>query len=68
MITVKRGLNLPITGTPEQQITDAKQPETVAVLGPDYVGMKPTMMVRVADNVKVQVARSAVAGLQQEPP
>jgi len=52
MIKIKRGLDLPITGTPEQKITETKNTQTVAVLGPDYVGMKPTMEVRVADNVK----------------
>ena len=53
MIKIKRGLDLPISGTPEQALIDkASSPKHVAVLGPDYVGMKPTMMVRVADTVK----------------
>ncbi len=53
MIKIKRGLDLPILGTPEQALIDkASPPKHVAVLGPDYVGMKPTMMVRVADTVK----------------
>ena len=52
MITIKRGLDLPISGAPEQAVSDLKEAEQVAVLGPDYVGMKPTMQVRVADQVK----------------
>lgn len=53
MISIKRGLNLPISGSPDQTAAiEAKPVQQVAVLGPDYVGMKPTMQVRVADHVK----------------
>jgi len=52
-IKIKRGLNLPITGAPKQQIGDGRAVSTVAVLGPDYVGMKPTMAVGVGDQVKL---------------
>lgn len=53
MIRIKRGLNLPITGEPNQVITGSHQPRDVAVLGRDYVGMKPTMAVSVGDKVKL---------------
>ncbi len=53
MIKLKKGLDLPITGAPEQVIRDQKDTSTIAVLGIDYVGMKPTMMVRVSDEVKL---------------
>ncbi len=53
MIRIKRGLNLPISGEPAQSVGDGKQPESVALLGEDYVGMKPTMAVKVGDNVKL---------------
>ncbi|MFN3164443.1 MAG: Na(+)-translocating NADH-quinone reductase subunit A [Pseudohongiellaceae bacterium] len=53
MIRIKRGLNLPISGSPEQFITGSHQPREVAVLGRDYVGMKPTMNVAVGDQVKL---------------
>lgn len=53
MIKIKRGLDLPITGAPQQSITDGKPVRTVAVLGPDYAGMKPTMVVREGDTVKL---------------
>ncbi len=52
MIKIKRGLDLPISGTPAQSIEDASSVKTVAVLGPDYVGMKPTMLVKEGDQVK----------------
>lgn len=49
---IKRGLRLPILGAPKQQIEPAKSPRRVALLGPDYVGMRPTMQVRVGDTVR----------------
>ncbi|MCP4454960.1 MAG: Na(+)-translocating NADH-quinone reductase subunit A [Planctomycetes bacterium] len=52
MIRIKRGLDLPIAGPPDQAVCTEKPCTRVAVLGPDYVGMKPTMAVRVADQVK----------------
>lgn len=53
MIEVKKGLDLPIAGTPEARIEDARPVSHVAVLGTDYVGMKPTMEVREGDRVKL---------------
>jgi len=53
MIKIKRGLDLPIAGAPKQSITDGNKVRSVAVLGPDYVGMKPTMMVQKGDKVKL---------------
>ena len=53
MIKIKRGLDLPIAGAPKQSIEDAAKARTVAVIGTDYVGMKPTMAVKVGDQVKL---------------
>ena len=53
MIEVKKGLDLPIAGAPEQRIEDARPVRHVAVLGTDYVGMKPTMEVNEGDKVKL---------------
>ena len=53
MIKISKGLDLPITGAPEQAISDGQEVKTVAVLGPDYVGMKPSMSVKVGDQVKL---------------
>lgn len=52
MTTINRGLNLPITGAPEQRIEAGPKVRSVAVIGFDYVGMKPTMSVKVGDRVK----------------
>ncbi|MDX1633369.1 MAG: Na(+)-translocating NADH-quinone reductase subunit A [Marinobacter sp.] len=52
MIKIKKGLNLPISGAPEQTITDGKPVKHVALIGFDYNGMKPTMAVKEGDRVK----------------
>ena len=52
MIKIKRGLDLPIAGEPEQKIYDGATARTVAIVGSDYVGMKPTMEVREGDRVR----------------
>ncbi|MGB2287353.1 MAG: NADH:ubiquinone reductase (Na(+)-transporting) subunit A, partial [Porticoccaceae bacterium] len=51
MIKVRRGLDLPIAGAPEQIIHDGPKISQVAVVGSDYPGMKPTMAVREGDRV-----------------
>jgi Na+-transporting NADH:ubiquinone oxidoreductase subunit A len=53
MIKIKHGLDLPIAGAPRQRIENALAVDSVAVLGSDYVGMKPTMAVQVGDRVKL---------------
>ena len=53
MIKINKGLDLPITGAPEQSITDGAEVRSVAVVGCDYVGMKPTMAVKAGDRVKL---------------
>lgn len=52
MITIKKGLDLPITGAPRQEISDGRTVNSVALIGYDYHGMKPTMLVREGDTVK----------------
>lgn len=49
---LKKGLDLPITGEPEQVIHDAKDPANVAVVASDFVGLKPKMLVAVGDRVR----------------
>lgn len=53
MISIKKGLDIPISGAPEQQISAAPEVTRVAVVGPDYVGMKPTMAVAEGDTVEL---------------
>ncbi len=50
---IKKGLDLPITGSPKQEITKTIKTKKVALLGDDYVGMKPTMLVSIGDKVKL---------------
>ncbi|MGK9064457.1 Na(+)-translocating NADH-quinone reductase subunit A [Stutzerimonas chloritidismutans] len=53
MINIKRGLDLPIAGAPAQRIEAGRPVRSVAVIGFDYPGMKPTMDVQVGDRVKL---------------
>ncbi len=52
MINIKKGLDLPIEGAPSQVIHDGSAVKRVAVLGEEFIGMRPTMHVRVDDQVK----------------
>ena len=52
MITIKKGLNLPISGAPRQEISEGRSVSSVALVAYDYHGMKPTMLVREGDSVK----------------
>lgn len=49
---IKQGLNLPITGEPEQTVDTAPAPRRVALVAADYIGMKPTMHVKPGDDVR----------------
>ncbi len=53
MIKIRKGLDLPITGSPNQSIEDGPKVRSVAIVGFDYHGMKPTMAVQVGDKVKL---------------
>lgn len=53
LIKIKQGLDVPIAGAPEQSISGGVPPKKVALVGYDYVGMKPTMAVKVGDHVKL---------------
>lgn len=53
MIRIKRGLDVPISGAPEQRVEAAKAVRAVALIGSDYHGMKPTMAVQVGERVRV---------------
>ena len=48
---IRRGLKLPISGEPDQRISQGRSAKTVALLGRDYVGMRPTMLVKAGDKV-----------------
>ncbi len=50
---IKKGLDLPITGAPEQQIEDGPAVTSCALIGADYLGLKPRMQVAVGDRVQL---------------
>lgn len=52
MIKITKGLNLPIAGMPSQQITPQVAVKRVALLGEEYVGMRPSLAVREGDRVQ----------------
>ncbi|HBH28616.1 MAG: Na(+)-translocating NADH-quinone reductase subunit A [Desulfofustis sp. PB-SRB1] len=49
-ITISKGLDLPLGGVAERTIDD-KAVKNVGIIGDDYPGMKPTMLVNVGDRV-----------------
>jgi Na+-transporting NADH:ubiquinone oxidoreductase subunit A len=51
MIRIRKGLNIPIAGVPEQSISFAATPKTVALVAGDYVGLKPNLLVREGEPV-----------------
>lgn len=53
MIKIKKGLDLPLSGAPTAEIDTAPMPRSVALLGADYVGLRPTMRVQVGDTVRL---------------
>ena len=53
MHRITKGLYLPITGQPVQEISTGPVVSRVALIGGDYIGMKPTMLVQPGDGVKL---------------
>ncbi|MFK5926872.1 MAG: Na(+)-translocating NADH-quinone reductase subunit A [Desulfuromusa sp.] len=49
---LKKGLDVPVTGEPRQIVEDAGSVKKVALIGDDYIGMKPTMAVAEGERVK----------------
>jgi Na+-transporting NADH:ubiquinone oxidoreductase subunit A len=63
LINTKKGLDLPITGEPEQVIyNNAGAVRSVALLGPDFVGLKPSL--RVAEGARVKLGDVLMADKQ----
>ena len=52
MIKITKGLDLPIAGMPSQQISSKPAVKRVALLGEEYIGMRPSMAVREGDRVQ----------------
>ena len=47
----RKGLDLPVAGAPAQTIHPARTARTVAVIGDDYVGLKPRLVIAEGDKV-----------------
>jgi Na+-transporting NADH:ubiquinone oxidoreductase subunit A len=52
-ITIRRGLDIPLAGIPEQVITKSAPIKEVALIGEDYPGLKPTMLVEEGERVQL---------------
>lgn len=54
MFTINKGLDIPISGAPDQTFSEnqIKTVRRVGLVGSDYHGMKPTMKVKPGDQVK----------------
>ncbi len=52
-IKIKKGLNIPLPGAPEQSVSAGREVSSVALLGPDTNDLKPRMLVREGDRVKL---------------
>jgi Na+-transporting NADH:ubiquinone oxidoreductase subunit A len=49
--SLKKGLTQPVAGAPSQEVTVGPDVSTVAVLGADYIGLKPRLSVQEGDIV-----------------
>lgn len=50
---INKGQDIPIAGAPEQLIEEGPRVSSVAMLGADYVGLRPAILVREGDRVKL---------------
>lgn len=53
VIKTRKGLDLPLSGAPQAVIETAQSVNTVALLGADYIGLEPKMLVKEGDAVSV---------------
>ncbi len=52
IIKIKKGLNIPIVGEPNQIVTEGNKVTKVALLGEDYIGLRPKLCVEIGSFVK----------------
>ena len=52
-ITIRKGLDLPISGAAEKRLTDARSITTYAMKPTDFVGLTPRLLVEEGDRVAV---------------
>ncbi|MBW2448632.1 MAG: Na(+)-translocating NADH-quinone reductase subunit A [Deltaproteobacteria bacterium] len=51
--SIRRGLDLPIAGRPQQEVEPGPAIRQVALIGDDYVGLRPTFSVEEGDRVRL---------------
>lgn len=51
IVETRKGLDIPINGVPDPQNVSGKPVRTVAILGRDYIGLKPRIAVQAGDKV-----------------
>ncbi|HNP64780.1 MAG TPA: Na(+)-translocating NADH-quinone reductase subunit A [Woeseiaceae bacterium] len=52
-IVIRKGLDIPLDGEPDPNVCDVSKVSSVAVLGSDFVGLRPKMAVSIGDRVKL---------------
>lgn len=52
-VKIKKGLDIPIDGEPEQTVHEGPEIRSVAVLARDYIDLKPTLLVQEGDRVRL---------------
>jgi len=52
-VKIRRGLDIPIAGSPEQRIHASHPVSAVGVVGYDYIGLKPNILVAEGDRVEL---------------
>ncbi|HHJ39836.1 MAG: NADH:ubiquinone reductase (Na(+)-transporting) subunit A [Methylothermaceae bacteria B42] len=53
VIKIKKGLDLPVAGEPEQKIYQGREVKSVAMIGQDFIGLRPSIQVKEGDRVKL---------------
>lgn len=51
MFNIKKGLNIPISGAPSNEVSDSPVSKTVSILSNDFRGLRPSMFVKEGENV-----------------
>ena len=65
-IEIEKGLDLPFDARPPDNLIDDKQTiKKIALLGRDYVGMKPTLRLKLNENVKKGMKFYLVGNMDQ---
>ncbi len=52
-VRIRRGLDIPIPGAPEQSLSEGREVSSVALLGDDYVGLRASLRVEEGQRVKL---------------